>query len=923
MLIGVIAGRRRVPTGPSPLWSRQNFAFATANWYLGSYDTYTYTNTEGQPAKVVLAGDQPWRVKINKGVTPIDTTVVSNLYFVVTFKSLFDDNGTWTNPGFGVTISGEGGTALKNGIYYPDEEFIGAYGEWAATLNLVFFVGSRPLFGDIKSIEFSNAGQGSERIEITDLFVNEKPVIRPTGPVALWNEWYWNAFNHHIEGGNAANTAHPNWNPYKTGVAGQHERKLSITSQQPLELAITPRNSPTLPALCKAFEINLELPLGSDSDVKPITFELRDVTDVIKGVYRWTPTLPLTDSGNGSHVAKVRVDLPVPSGVGAVRVLDPNPLGEVRVNRTLRDPVFIADDGGDPAFTSTNYTEGGSVDVMVWEAKPDKPAEQQLRVEGIGPWSVEMLFNGTTGDESPVTQLWIEVDFLSSFQDGTAVPQDIDIEVYNNADEVINAEVTYSVYHDKISTNGGSRQHFRVLLTEGGPYRLSDIKLVAMHYQSVGGAQTMVVRNITTNVRPALQSIGPVPFWHNWYWAVENKLDSTKALSDINSLLWQDNGYADNHEYFATRSQRPLDLWFTPRNGAAIPAVTKAVKVLFNYTTNPGDVLFEVIGTGNAVLGSLLWNTSVSAQVNSTTPLELVIELTTPGQVTALRMFNNNPNNADLGYRYIRGVQFSADGVYALWNGPGWFDASDSSTVQQNVGVVTGLLNKRKGFDVQRGFVVNKGDLVAGGGTTRTISTGVQNGRNALAITRDAVAPVRFVADSTTAVSQAFQGNDKPFTVIVAYRPTDTNNGYIWSGSRTVDSSNEHVVGLVRRSTPNCSARKQTAANNAPDVNWGTGQAQNVNRIVAIRHTGTAVTVWDTGLTKAVDNAAQDTVSISTLAKFVLFAAQTKGSSEGYALVQSSKLFFEIVVEDKVRTDAEITKAMTDMAAKWGITLGA
>ncbi len=274
-------------------------------------------------------------------------------------------------------------------------------------------------------------------------------------------------------------------------------------------------------------------------------------------------------------------------------------------------------------------------------------------------------------------------------------------------------------------------------------------------------------------------------------------------------------------------------------------------------------------------------------------------------------------------YRMIRDVQFSADGVYALWNGPGWFDASDTSTIQTSGSTVTALLNKRHGYSSQHGMTVEYGDLVGGGGTTRTIQAAAQNGRNALAVTRDIVAPVRFVADSTTALSQVFQGNDKPFTVIVAYRPTDANNGYIWSGSRTIDSSNEHVVGLVRRSTPNSSFRKQIAANSAPDANWGTGQAQNVNRIVAVRHTGTAVTVWDTGLTKVVDNVAQDTPAISSLAKFVLFAAQTKGSSEGYALVQSSKLFFEIVVEDKVRTDAEITKAMTDMAAKWGITLGA
>lgn len=87
-----------------------------------------------------------------------------------------------------------------------------------------------------------------------------------------------------------------------------------------------------------------------------------------------------------------------------------------------------------------------------------------------------------------------------------------------------------------------------------------------------------------------------------------------------------------------------------------------------------------------------------------------------------------------------------------------------------------------------------------------------------------------------------------------------------------------------------------------------------------MKHTGTAVTVWDNQITKTVDAAAQDMNAFSTDLAFYLFASRTVNANS-YPSVQCNLDFFEIIIENTARSDAEIVQAMQDLATKWGITL--
>lgn len=248
---------------------------------------------------------------------------------------------------------------------------------------------------------------------------------------------------------------------------------------------------------------------------------------------------------------------------------------------------------------------------------------------------------------------------------------------------------------------------------------------------------------------------------------------------------------------------------------------------------------------------------------------------------------------------------------YADWTGPGWFDMSDAATITLSGSQVTTVANKRSGG----------GDLTAAGTVANVVrQTAAQNGRQAVRINRIADAGIntpRLEAPATSPVSALFQGNDSPFTVIMAYRPNDANTGFIWSATAGSGTDTDQTIALVRRTTNASIRRKPLLVSN--DVNWGTGQAANVARIVAIRHTGTTVTVWDNSLTKVLTDAAQNFEAFTALLQFTLGASRSNNVS--YAGVQATTDYFEAIIENTVRSDADIQRAISDLSAKWGITV--
>lgn len=252
--------------------------------------------------------------------------------------------------------------------------------------------------------------------------------------------------------------------------------------------------------------------------------------------------------------------------------------------------------------------------------------------------------------------------------------------------------------------------------------------------------------------------------------------------------------------------------------------------------------------------------------------------------------------------------------AYESWasDGVGWFDASDTKRMQLAGGAwVKKMANKRAG----------KGDLT-GEGAARAVVANAQNGREVIAFTRNTASAARLVASASSELSQTFQGDDKPYTAICVYKPTDTNTGYIWSASDTVDTTDAQRIALVRRSGSASSARRAVTTAGTLDVNFGTGQASGSWRIVAIKFTGTTVSVWDTSTTAAVSAAAQDAASFNNELRFMIGASESAGASDpAIDTVCCAMDFAEMVVQSTARTDAEIQQAITDLATKWGITL--
>jgi len=129
------------------------------------------------------------------------------------------------------------------------------------------------------------------------------------------------------------------------------------------------------------------------------------------------------------------------------------------------------------------------------------------------------------------------------------------------------------------------------------------------------------------------------------------------------------------------------------------------------------------------------------------------------------------------------------------------------------------------------------------------------------------------------------------------------------------------AIALIRRSASASSARRGLVTANGNDVNFGAGQAAGAWRIVAVKDTGSSVTIWDTSTTKSVDAVARTVGTFNTELAFYLGAAETNTTDPTYAPVACAADYAEIVVQSTARTDADIQQAITDLAAKWGITL--
>lgn len=247
-------------------------------------------------------------------------------------------------------------------------------------------------------------------------------------------------------------------------------------------------------------------------------------------------------------------------------------------------------------------------------------------------------------------------------------------------------------------------------------------------------------------------------------------------------------------------------------------------------------------------------------------------------------------------------------------NAVGWFDASDSSTITLSGSNVATLANKRTGM----------GDLT-GGGAARTVSSAAVNGRNAIAFVRDVsgtTSEARLTASETSALSVAFQGANKPYTSISVYKPTDSNTGYIWAASDTVNTTDSQIIGLVRRSASASSARRQLVTATTNDASFGSGQASDVLQIVAIIDTGTAVTVYESSVTASVVATSRTVGTFNSELTFRIGASETNGTADpALAATACAMLFCEKHVWAAALSDAVVQQAITDLASKWGKTL--
>lgn len=320
----------------------------------------------------------------------------------------------------------------------------------------------------------------------------------------------------------------------------------------------------------------------------------------------------------------------------------------------------------------------------------------------------------------------------------------------------------------------------------------------------------------------------------------------------------------------------------------------------------------------DCVCGSLLPKvitvTNLPAGLNFSTSTGLLTGTPTASGTFTIQVVNS------VGQSSIKDIVFTAGitpPAYASWTGPGWFDSSDNTKVTFNGSQVTGMINKRSGG----------GNLMASGNIANlTLISGAQNGRDIVRVVRDISGPTtppRFFADPTNSnLSTMFQGDDKAYTVITVYKPTDANTGYIWSASDTVDSTDSQQIALIRRNDTASSVRRMLSTSTPNDASWGSGQASGTVRVVAVKHTGTTISVWDNSTTKVVDALSQNTTTFNTELVFRMFVSETNWSSDPLiAGTQCSLDFCEILIESSAKSDADIVQAIQDLATKWGITL--
>lgn len=249
--------------------------------------------------------------------------------------------------------------------------------------------------------------------------------------------------------------------------------------------------------------------------------------------------------------------------------------------------------------------------------------------------------------------------------------------------------------------------------------------------------------------------------------------------------------------------------------------------------------------------------------------------------------------------------------AYAAWTGPGWFDFSDSATLTASAGKISAVANKRSG-----------GESLTAQGADISTATGGIGGQQVARFTRDTSNPARLSAPQNGVISAMCRGEDKPYTVITVFNPTDANTGYIWSWSDTVDGSNSQQIALIRRASAQPSVRRQLVEAASNDVRWGTSHPANTPRIVAVQHTGTAVTIWDNSLTPAVNGAAQDVAAFNNQLAFYIGASETLSDTDPhFAPVACAMDMGEIVIEDRAVPAADVQQAITDLATKWGIAL--
>jgi len=257
--------------------------------------------------------------------------------------------------------------------------------------------------------------------------------------------------------------------------------------------------------------------------------------------------------------------------------------------------------------------------------------------------------------------------------------------------------------------------------------------------------------------------------------------------------------------------------------------------------------------------------------------------------------------------------------AYQSWtNLKGWFDASSTDGITTTKKFINSFVNKSGA----------NGDLtVAGTAESISLIGNVQNGRSVARLVRNVSSPTavpRAAALSTDAVSQVFQGDDQPFVAIIVLKPTDTNTGFPWSASTSLSTSANEQIAYTRRNTTASGIRKQPSGV-SNEVTWSSpaGEVSGTVWIIAIHHTGTAVTVWRNSTTPIVNAAAQNVAAITTGAIFQLFAIfqnAASGTNPTPAITQGNMDLMECLVAGS-QTTAEVQQAITDLAAKWGITL--